>query len=152
MNSSLLNLNLPENRFDPNSTKFISSLVGTTLNINYRYMKNTTSMEETLFVDQVRIVDDTKNWFARKEPTVLSQGITNNENTAYPQVRNLPSGGNPYYEVKIKPSNNQINYFVTTPKADTILGIIGGVFVLWYAIFHWIGKIYNNFNVRSRLA
>lgn len=66
MNLSIIILDLPENRFDPNSTKFINSLVTANLNMNFRYMKNTTSMEETIFVDHVRIVDDTKNWFVRK--------------------------------------------------------------------------------------
>ena len=41
---------------------------------------------------------------------------------------------------------------LTTPKADTILAIIGGVFVFWYAILHWIGKLYNSFRVRAKMA
>ena len=60
--------------------------------------------------------------------------------------------GTPYYAVNIKPSGNQIKYLLSTKKADTILAIIGGVFVLFYAIFHWIGKIYNTFNVKAKLA
>ena len=73
-----------------------------------------------------------------------------NSNTRYPLTRNIP--GSPYYEVRIKASHNQVNYIVSTKKADTILGIIGGVFVLWYALFHWIGKFYNSFNVRAKMA
>ena len=60
--------------------------------------------------------------------------------------------GNPYYETRIRPSSNQINYIMSTKKADLILGIIGGVFVFWYALLHWIGKIYNNYNTRAKLA
>ena len=59
---------------------------------------------------------------------------------------------NLYYEVRIKSSSNQINYILSTKKADVIGGIIGGIFVLMYALFHWIGKLYNSFNVRAKLA
>ena len=32
------------------------------------------------------------------------------------------------------------------------MGIIGGVFVFWYAIIHWIGKCYNKQAIRGQLA
>lgn len=115
-----------------------------------RYLKNISAFQETLFVDQVRIEDDTKNWFMRKQPEVKSQGIAKNQYTSYPLSRNIP--GSPYYTVNIKPSGNQIRYLVSTKKADTILAIIGGVFVIFYTIFHWIGKFYNTFNVKAKLA
>jgi hypothetical protein len=65
-------------------------------------------------------------------------------------MKSIP--GSPYYAVKIKPSGSQIRYLVSTKKADTILSSIGGIFVLFYAIFHWIGKIYNTYNVKTKLA
>ena len=33
-----------------------------------------------------------------------------------------------------------------------LLGIIGGVLFIWYVLFACIGKSYNAFNVRARLA
>ena len=57
-----------------------------------------------------------------------------------------------YYEVKIKGSSLLASVIIQTPKSDVILGIVGGIFVIMYAIFHWIGKIYNGFNFRARLA
>jgi hypothetical protein len=98
----------------------------------------------------VRVLDDTKNWFVRNQPITKDQGISSNANTLLPLTLNIP--GSPYYEVRVEPSFNQINYIISTKKADTILGIIGGVFVFWYAIFHWLGKIYNSFRVRAKLA
>ena len=108
-------------------------------------------MEETLYVDQVRIEDDTKNFFMRKEPNITFQGIAADANTPYPLSRMFNSSSL-YYEVKIRPSSKQINYLVSTPKADTILGIIGGVIVIWYALCHWLGKAYNNFQIRATKA
>lgn len=66
--------------------------------------------------------------------------------------KNVNSSNGLYYEMRFRPSANQINYVVQNKKADYILGIIGGVFVFWYAILHWIGKLYNNFNVRAKMA
>jgi len=43
-----------------------------------RFMKNISAYEETLFVDEMRIEDDTKNWFIRKAPEIKSQGIAKN--------------------------------------------------------------------------
>ena len=113
-------------------------------------MQNMSAFEETLFVDEVRIEDDTKNWFMRKQPEITFKGLAKNEYASYPISRNIP--GSPYYKVNIKPSGNQICYLLSTKKADTLLGIIGGVFVLFYAIFHGIGKVYNTFNVKAKLA
>lgn len=114
-------------------------------------MNNHSAMEETLYVDQVRIEDDTKNFFMRKEPNITFQGIAADANTPYPLSRMFNSSSL-YYEVKIRPSSKQINYLVSTPKADTILGIIGGVIVIWYALCHWLGKAYNNFQIRATKA
>ena len=86
----------------------------------------------------------------RKQPEVKAQGIAKNEHTSYPLSRNIP--GTPYYTLNIRPSGNQIRYLVSTKKADTLLAIIGGVFVIFYAAFHWIGKVYNSFNVKAKLA
>jgi len=86
----------------------------------------------------------------RKQPEVNSQSIAQNQYTSYPLSRNIP--GSPYYSVNIKPSGNQIRYLISTKKADTILAILGGVFVFFYVIFHWIGKLYNTFKVKAKLA
>lgn len=114
-------------------------------------MNNHSAMEETLYVDQVRIEDDTKNFFMRKQPNITFQGIAADANTPYPLSRMFNSSSL-YYEVRIRPSSKQINYLVSTPKADTILGIIGGVIVIWYALCHWLGKVYNNFQIRATQA
>jgi hypothetical protein len=150
INGTLVYLFLPENRYDVNASRLVSGLVLTHLNINFRYLHNTSGLEETLFIDEVRVLDDTQNWFLRRQPTVRAQGVAANTNTLYPLARNVP--GSPYLEVRMQPSLNQVNYLQTTPKADFILGVIGGVFVLWYALLHWLGKVYNGFRVRARLA
>lgn len=151
MNNSPIWLFLPENRFDPDKQKFINNLVEQKLNINSFYMNNQSAMDETLYVDQVRIEDDTKNFFMRKQPNITFQGIAADANTPYPLSR-MFSSSSLYYEVKIRPSSKQINYLVSTPKADTILAIIGGVIVIWYALCHWLGKVYNNFQIRATQA
>ncbi|MFM7858060.1 MAG: hypothetical protein ACKO96_40625, partial [Flammeovirgaceae bacterium] len=66
----------------------------------------------------------------RKQPEVNLQSIAQNQYTSYPLSRNIP--GSPYYSVNIKPSGNQIRYLISTKKADTILAILGGVFVFFY--------------------
>jgi hypothetical protein len=148
MNNAQILIFLPENRFDPDKRKFINNLIQQSININYFYMNNMSSMEETLYVDNVRIEDDTKNFFLRGAPVVNLQGIAVNPDTAYPLSR-MFNTSSLYYELKIKASGRQINYLITTPKADIILGIIGGVIVFWYALCHWLGKVYNNFQVRA---
>ena len=96
--------------------------------------------------------DDTSNWFLRKDPNITFEGIAANENTPMAVSKNVNSSNGLYYEMRFRPSSNQINYVIQNKKADYILGIIGGVFVFWYAILHWIGKLYNNFNVRAKMA
>lgn len=151
MNNALIYLFLPENRFDPDSQKFINNLQYQTLNINSYYLNQSASMEETVYADHVQVQDDTVNFFMRKAPLTRFEGIAINPNTPYPLSRMLNSSSL-YYEVKIRPSSLEINYLITSPKADTILGIIGGVIVLWYAICHWLGKAFNNFQVRAAQA
>jgi len=73
-------------------------------------MQGPSAFEETLFVDEVRIEDDTKNWFLRKKPLIPFQGISKNEYTSYPISRNIP--GDIYYALNIKPSGNQIRYVI----------------------------------------
>lgn len=109
-------------------------------------------MEETVEIDEVRVMDDTQNWFMRKEAAVKYHGISSNENMFIAVSRNIISPGSPYYEVRIRPSERRIDYEITTKKADTLLAIIGGVFVLWYALIHWLGKVYNSHQVRYQLA
>jgi hypothetical protein len=88
----------------------------------------------------------------RKQPINIFQGIAINPNTPYSLIRTIENDTSLHYEVKIHPSRNEINYEISTPKADTILGIIGGAFVFWYAIFHWMGKLYSSFSTRAHLA
>ena len=66
INTTSSYLFMPENRFNVNTSTFFNNLVQAQLNINHLYMKNTSALEETLYVDQVSILDDTANWFARK--------------------------------------------------------------------------------------
>jgi len=90
----------------------------------------------------------------RKEPIIKEQGIRINPNTPYSISTsvNRTSASPLYYEIKIKGSSLLASVNVQTPKADVILGILGGIFVIMYAIFHWSGKLYNGFNVRAKLA
>ncbi len=84
----------------------------------------------------------------RRSPIIAEQGISKNANTPYP-ISRIFNSTQIYYELKIKLSGRQTNYVISTPKADTIIGIIGGVFVIWYAICHWLGKVYNSYQVRA---
>lgn len=87
---------LPENRFDHATKKFINNLVYQPVNINYRYMKNQSAMEETIFVDKVEIQDDTKNFFMRKQYDVSYEGFALNANSPYTIAKNIP-GNDIYY-------------------------------------------------------
>ena len=35
---------------------------------------------------------------------------------------------------------------------DVLIGMIGGIFFIAYVAFHTCGKIYNNYNIRNKLA
>jgi len=88
----------------------------------------------------------------RKSAINTFQGVAINPNTPYTLVKTIENDSSLHYEVRIHPSFNEINYVISTPKADTLLGIIGGVFVLWYAILHWLGKFYSSYSTRAQLA
>ena len=128
-----------------------NNLVSQPLHMNSRYMKEGTAFEETVYVDRAEQVDDTENWFMRKDGKTKGQGIAMSPNTPDPISRNIPTT-EPYYQVKIKPSSMLVQYVQETQKADSILAMIGGVFVFWYAIFHCCAKGYNHYNIRGQLA
>ena len=88
----------------------------------------------------------------RKQPLVKAQSLRINPNTPYSISTSINRTNTLYYQIKIKGSSLQANIVIMTPKSDFILGIIGGLFVLMYSIFHWIGKVYNGYNFRARLA
>lgn len=58
----------------------------------------------------------------------------------------------PYYDVKIRPSGKVTNVIIVGLESTQMLGIIGGVFLIFWAILHCFGKCYNHYNVRAKLA
>jgi hypothetical protein len=68
------------------------------------------------------------------------------------EVTKAVNASNPYYEMRLRPSGMVTRVYLSGSTLYVILGMIGGIFFLAYAIFHCCGKIYNAFNVRARLA
>ena len=67
MNNTIVGLFLPESRFDPNKDSLHNNLIEQSLNMNSRFMKEGGALEETVYVDEAVIIDDTTNWFMRQE-------------------------------------------------------------------------------------
>ena len=108
-------------------------------------------MEQTIFLDEARILDDTENYFVRKQAKLLEQGLTINPNTPYP-ISKMFQSSVMFYDLKVKHSTLSYNYLISTIKTDSILALIGGILVVWYAICHWLAKAYNNYCVRTAHA
>ena len=54
--------------------------------------------------------------------------------------------------MRIKSSGKRIDYVLWRDKSDVVLGVIGGVVIFWYILIGCLGRAYNKFNVRARLA
>jgi hypothetical protein len=58
----------------------------------------------------------------------------------------------PSYTFNLKPSQSKTVYILSQRKLSFILGIIGGVFVIWYAIFNNLTFLYNKFHFHMFVA
>jgi hypothetical protein len=58
----------------------------------------------------------------------------------------------PSYTYRVKLNQASTDYTITQKKVDWILGIIGGVFVFWYAVVHLLGGLYTRFNFNAYVA
>lgn len=86
-----------------------------------------------------------------EKPPVIQQKIT----TDRYQLGSDINGVNvtlPFYEVRVRPNGQLIKVVQTGIPTDVVLGVIGGICVIFYAIFHWFAKSLNHFNVRCFLA
>lgn len=58
----------------------------------------------------------------------------------------------PFYEVRVRPSAQMTKVVLTGIPTDVVLGVIGGICVLFYAVFHIFGKVFDHYNARCFLA
>jgi hypothetical protein len=84
-------------------------------------------------------------------PLLKDQNINVGYNTRRNYVKSSIST-QPSYRFKVKLNQASTDYTLTQKKIDWILGIIGGVFVFWYAIIHLLAGLYMKFNFNSYVA
>ena len=118
---------------------------------DFIYYNNNLAFEETLEVEQVVLLDDTKFSFMRSAPIVKDTNIAANFDTKRTNFKAV-TASSPSYTFKIKPNQSQTTYTVYCNNIDFILGVIGGVFVIWYSIFKIFGLAYNRFHFNSYIA
>ena len=143
---------LPGTRLDPLTNKLVTD-VFTLPWINYNLMKMSSNMslEETALVNQVNLYDDTGTSFMHAAPKLVDQSISYGYNSRRTFVK-AATAAEPAYNFKVKLNQAATNYTITQKKVDWILGIIGGVFVFWYAVVHLLAGLYMRFHFNAHIA
>lgn len=118
---------------------------------NYISFNSNLTLEETLQVQQVVLLDDTKFSFLRQGPVVKDANIAADLTTKRTNFKATTSSS-PSYTFKVRPNQSQVTYTVYCRNIDFILGVIGGVFVIWYGIFKVFAIAYNRFTFYSYVA
>lgn len=99
----------------------------------------------------MRLLDSSSKRFVGIEPPLLQQTITTSQYQQAANIRGV-SASLPYYEVRIRPSGRVLNVYLKGTTIDVLLGMIGGIFTIFWGLFHCFGKTYNHFNLRHYLA
>jgi hypothetical protein len=121
------------------------------LNIDFLNMTTTMALEETIYGNQVRLFDDTGNSFMHHAPPLQESNINVGANTRKTYVK-AAAAAQPSYTMRVRLNQASTDYTVTQKKVDWILGIIGGVFVFWYAVVHLLAGLYMRFNFNAYVA
>jgi hypothetical protein len=58
----------------------------------------------------------------------------------------------PFYEVRVRPSAQTTKVVLTGMPTDVVLGVIGGICIIFYAVFHTFGRVIGHYNARCSLA
>ena len=58
----------------------------------------------------------------------------------------------PFLEARIRPSGKVSKVVLTGTPTDVLLGVIGGITVIFYALLHCFAKGYNHYCARAYLA
>lgn len=109
------------------------------------------SVEETLYLDRIQLLDSYTAKFLGQPPRVMQETICTSR-YQLGEITKSVNSSTAYYELRIRPSGNLTKVYLVGYTLVVILGLIGGVFFLSFAVFHCFGKIYNNYNVRLGLA
>lgn len=152
MNSNFISIVLPGSRLSPETGKLVNDFASVAYqaynNILYR---TNLLLEETVEVDSVLLLDDTVSPFLRLKPPIIDSNIR-----ADSSIKRSVLKGNitdtPTYSFSVRLGSGQTAYSITQKKADFILGVVGGVFLFWWALLHCFGQAYNRFVFRARLA
>lgn len=102
-------------------------------------------------MDRVELIDAYSSNFVGQSYPVLQKSICSSRYQQNEYTRPIPNTY-PGYELRIRPSGVVNKVILKGYSLEIILGIIGGVLFIWYVLFACIGKSYNAFNVRARLA
>lgn len=84
-------------------------------------------------------------------PTLQNGNINAGYNTR-PSLVKASIAQSPSYTFRVRLDQATTDYTVTQKKLDWITGIIGGVFVFWYAIIHLLGVLFFRFNFNAYVA
>lgn len=84
-------------------------------------------------------------------PKQIDQSISfgYNSRRTFVKASSVPE---PSYNFKVKLNQASTTYTTTQKKVDWIFGIIGGVFVFWYAVIHLLAGIYMQFHFNAYIA
>lgn len=152
INSSPATLYLPISRYSQDSRSIVSGGVyPQPIREGTSSFPTTSAVEETLYVDQMRLLDSASKRFVGIQPPLLQQTITASQYQQAANVRGIIASL-PYYEVRVRPSGRVINVYLKATTIDFLLGIIGGITTIFWGLFHCFGKTYNHFNIRLTLA
>lgn len=146
VNEVFLETYLPSNAIDFNSTTFrtdYSDIISGSIN-SIKYTVNT-RIVETVLAEVVQIKDNAGNQFMHGDSRLVEQQIDVNVETSKWNIRAWEMNS-PSYVFQVKPSQSRSVFTLSQRKIDFILGVIGGVFVFWYAIVRFIGHAYNRLN------
>lgn len=119
--------------------------------VDYIGYNSNLALEETVEVEKIVLLDDTQFTFMRSTPTVKDTNINVNYDTKRSNFK-ATTVSSPSYTFKVRLNQSQTTYTVFRRNIDEIIGIIGGVFVLWYLIFKCFGVGYNRFNYNAYIA
>lgn len=142
----------PINQYSPSlNTVYSGQMFAHALREGKTSFSTNSSIEETLYLDRIQLLDSYKAKFVGAPPELLEETICTSRYQAGEVTKSFNSSS-PYYELRVRPSGTLTKVILTGYTLPMILGLIGGVFFICYVVFHLFGKCYNGYNSRMKVA